>query len=476
MSVLSYSLDIIFLLNILMAAAVIFFERQSPSTTLAWVMILMFLPVVGFILYLIFNQNFTRKKMFEWKGQEKAGIKEEIQRQIQAIKSGTFPFENDNSAAYKDHIYLHLVNDRALFTQDNSVTIYTDGWEKFDALLEDIRNASDHVHIQYYIIHEDGLGKELVHALTQKAKDGLDVRVLYDHMGSRGISSHFYKAFKQAGGHVGVFFPHFHLNYRNHRKIAVIDGTVGYVGGFNVGDEYLGLDDKFGYWRDTHLRAEGSMVYSLQARFFLDWNQASKAHRVAYQERFFPVISASGNVGAQIVSSGPDTEWQQIKNGYLQMISTAKEYVYLQSPYFIPDESLLDALRVAALSGVDVRLMIPNKPDHPFVYWATLSHAGKLLKAGARVYIYENGFVHAKTLTADDAVASVGTANIDHRSFKLNFEVNAFLYGQAEATALRQAFEHDISLSRELTEKTYDQRSATIKFKESISRLLSPIL
>src|SRR5699024_9363400 len=167
---------------------------------------------------------------FEWNGQEKIGIKEEIQEQIQSVKNGIFPFANDNSAAYKDHIYLHLVNDRALFTQDNSVTIYTDGREKFDALLEDIRNASDHVHIQYYIIHEDHLGKELVHALTQKAKEGLDVRVLYDHMGSRGISSHFYKAFKQAGGHVGVFFPHFHLNYRNHRKIAVIDGVVGYVG------------------------------------------------------------------------------------------------------------------------------------------------------------------------------------------------------------------------------------------------------
>src|SRR5699024_2687089 len=227
----------------------------NPNATLAWVMVLLFLPLVGFILYLIFNQNFTRKKMFEWDGQEKEGIQEAIHEQIKEIKDGSFPFKDETSTAYKGNIYMHLINDRALFTQDNDISIYTDGREKFDALLEDIRHATNHIHIQYYIIHDDQLGTELVDALTEKAQEGLDVRVLYDHMGSRGISKHFYRAFKQAGGEVGVFFPHFHLNYRNHRKIAVIDGKIGYVGGFNVGDEYLGLDDKFGYWRDTHLRA-----------------------------------------------------------------------------------------------------------------------------------------------------------------------------------------------------------------------------
>src|SRR5699024_5677711 len=223
--------------------------------------------------------------------------------------------------------------------------------------------------------------------------------MLYDDMGSRKLNLSSFKKFREIGGEVASFFPsklpliNFRMNNRNHRKIVVIDGEVGYVGGFNVGDEYLGLDKKFGYWRDTHIRTHGSMVHALQARFFLDWNQASKAQEISYQERYFPVISSSGNVGAQIVSSGPDTEWQQIKNGYLQIINGAREYVYLESPYFIPDESLLDALRVSALSGVDVRIMIPNKPDHMFVYWATLSHVGKLLNAGVKVHIYENGFV-----------------------------------------------------------------------------------
>lgn len=475
-TIVTYVMDIIFIVNILMAVAVIFFERQNPNATLAWVMVLLFLPLVGFILYLIFNQNFTRKKMFEWDSQEKEGIQEAIHHQIQEISTGSYPFKDKTSAAYKGNIYMHLINDGALFTEDNEITVYTDGRKKFDALLADIRQATNHIHIQYYIIHDDGLGTELVAALTEKAREGLDVRVLYDHMGSRGISKSFYNAFKQAGGEVGVFFPHFHLNYRNHRKIAVIDGEIGYVGGFNVGDEYLGLDEKFGYWRDTHLRAHGSMVHALQARFFLDWNQASKHHAIRYDKRYYPEISSDGHVGAQIVSSGPDTEWQQIKNGYLQIINGAEEYVYLQSPYFIPDESLLDALKVAALSGVDVRVMIPDKPDHMFVYWATLSHVGKLLNAGVKVYIYRNGFVHAKMVMADDAVASVGTANIDHRSFKLNFEVNAFLYNQSKAEELRMAYERDLELSEELTLEKYNGRSLKIKVKESISRLLSPIL
>lgn len=439
-------------------------------------MVLVFIPVIGFALYLVFNQNFSRKKMFNWAGKEKIGLAERIKQQSSTIKNDTFPFETENSAAYKSNIYMHLVNDGALFTQDNAVTIYTDGRKKFDALLDDIAQATDHIHIQYYIIHDDGLGKELVNALTKKVKENVQVRLLYDYMGSRGIAPDFYKEFKEAGGSVEVFFPHFHLNYRNHRKLAIIDGKIGYVGGFNVGDEYLGLDKKFGYWRDTHIRAEGNMVHALQTRFILDWNQASKNRDFAYEKHYFPEISKKGNVGAQVVSSGPDTEWQQIKNGYVKMINSAKDYVYLQTPYFIPDDTLLDALKIAALSGVDVRLMIPDKPDHMFVYWATLSNVGDLLKAGAKVYVYENGFIHAKTLVVDDAIASVGTANIDHRSFRLNFEVNAFLYDQKTSTKLREVYEEDIKISKELTLEDYQRRSVIIKIKESISRLISPIL
>lgn len=476
MAILSIILGALFLINIILGIFIVFFERKNPSATLAWLMTLVFIPIAGFIFYLIFNQKFSRKKMFYWADQKRTGLKEEINEQLLEIKTDTFSFKNRLNEHYKENIYMNLNNDGAVFTQHNAVQIYTDGDKKFDALIQDIEQATDHIHIQYYIIHEDGLGKKLVHALTKKALQGVQVRLLYDYMGSRGISKHFYTDLREAGGIVEVFFPNLHLNYRNHRKLAIMDGTIGYIGGFNVGDEYLGLDKKFGYWRDTHLRTEGMVVHALQTRFLLDWNQASKTHDFTYEDRFFPELPQVGNVGAQIVSSGPNTQWPNIRNGYIKMINSATNYIYLQTPYFIPDDTFLNALKIAAQSGIDVRIMVPNKPDHMFVYWATLSNVGELIKAGGKVYIYENGFIHAKTLVVDDAIASVGTANIDNRSFRLNFEVNAFLYDQKIATDLRVIFEADIKLSNELTLEAYEKRPLIIKFKESVSRLLSAVL
>lgn len=251
---------------------------------------------------------------------------------------------------------------------------------------------------------------------------------------------------------------------------------TGYVGGFNVGDEYLGLNPKFGYWRDTHIRLQGTAVHAIQTRFILDWNQASHHHTLTYIPNHFPDYGPKGNVGMQIVTSGPDSEWEQIKNGYIKMISNAKRSILIQTPYFIPDASLLDALRIACLSGIDVNIMIPNKPDHAFVYWATLSYIGDLLKAGATVYIYDNGFIHAKTIVVDDEIASVGTANIDVRSFRLNFEVNAFIYDITIAKKLVSTFKEDLLVSRKFTYEEYLQRPLWIRIKESVSRLLSPIL
>lgn len=347
--------------------------------------------------------------------------------------------------------------------------------------MDDIRDAKDHVHLVYYIMRNDRLGNELLSLLVEKAKQGVDVRVLYDAMGSRRLPRQFFRPLIAAGGRVSAFFPavlpHLNLqvNYRNHRKLAIIDGAVGYIGGFNIGDEYLGLNKKFGYWRDTHLKIYGKAVFAMQTRFILDWNQAS-SNKISYEDRLFPEIGSIGDTDVQIVSSGPDSEWEQIKYGYIKLINSAKDYIFIQTPYFIPDSSVLDALKIAVLSGVDVRLMIPNKPDHAFVYWATYSYVGELLKTGAKVFIYENGFIHAKTMIADGKIASVGTANIDVRSFRLNFEVNAFLYDQELVQELVNIFDKDASLSRELTYGQYLRRPKIIRFKESISRLLSPIL
>ena len=469
-------------LNIFLALTLIFLERRDASATWAWIMILFFIPIVGFGIYLLFGRKLRRKHLFRWEGKKKVGIDTLIEFQMEAIEDDSFDFRLDDASHYKELIIMHLQNNQAVLTQDNQVDIFIDGREKFDALMEDLKNAKNHIHIQYYIFRLDNLGNSIYNILLEKVKQGVEVRVLYDAMGSRSLRKRHFKEFIDLGGQVEVFFPSIfplinpRMNYRNHRKIVVIDGRIGYIGGFNVGDEYLGLDKKFGYWRDTHLRIEGSSVHPLQTRFILDWNQASADQDIEYSDRFFPAIPMKGSVGLQIVSSGPDSEWEQIKNGYLKLLMMAKKYIYIQSPYFIPDASFMDTLRIACLSGIDVRIMIPNKPDHIFVYWATYSYVGELIRAGAKVYIYQNGFLHTKMIVIDDEASTVGTANIDVRSFKLNFEVNAFIYDRTTSHQLAEIFEEDMQLSTELTWELYQERSKKIMFKESIARLISPIL
>lgn len=473
---------VILVSNIALAIALIFLERRDPTSTWAWLLVLFFIPIFGFFIYLLLGRQLTEKHLFRWEGRNKIGIDQLIDYQIDAIEQGTFDFRLDDAAHYQDMIYLHLRNNHAVLTQDNDVQVFNDGAAKFDALIHDLEQAKDHIHFQYYILRLDNLGKRIYEVLIRKAKQGVKVRVLFDDIGSRGLRKKHLKELVAHGGEVEAFFPAVlplinpRLNYRNHRKIVVIDGRIGYVGGFNVGDEYLGLNKRFGYWRDTHLRIEGSAVHPLQTRFILDWNQASEKNDIEYAERYFPAIPRKGSVGMQIVSSGPDEQWEQIKDGYLKMIFIAKKYIYIQTPYFIPDVSFLDALRIACLSGIDVRIMIPNKPDHMFVYWATYCNVGLLLKAGAKVYIYENGFLHTKQIVVDDELSTVGTANIDVRSFKLNFEINAFIYDREKSHELAELFEQDMLLSTELTYEMYLERSRMIKIKESISRLLSPIL
>ena len=479
MGILSFLLGLIIVLNIALGISIVFLERKDPTSSWAWLMVLLFIPIAGFILYLIFGKPISNRRIFTWDKKSRLGVKTTVQSQLRSLEDEDLHFNDEAMQEYSDLVYLLLRNDDAIFSQDNAVEIYTDGEEKFEALIQDLQKAKDHIHMQYYIMRSDGLGQRLAEVLIKKANEGVDVRVLYDDMGSRSLKRSYVKRLKNAGVMVEAFFPskliiNFKINYRNHRKLTIIDGKIGYIGGFNVGDEYLGKSRKFGYWRDTHLRVMGEAVQSLQTRFILDWNQASK-NDILYDDRYYNT-STSGDVGVQIVSSGPDTEWEQIKNGYIKMIMAAKEYIYIQTPYFIPDESVKDALRIAALSGVDVKIMIPNKPDHPFVYWATLSSSGELLTAGAEVFIYQNGFLHAKTIVVDGKIASVGTANIDVRSFRLNFEVNAFLYDTEIADRLVQKFNNDIKLSTQMTKKLYDQRTIGIRFKESISRLISPVL
>jgi len=266
------------------------------------------------------------------------------------------------------------------------------------------------------------------------------------------------------------------INYRNHRKLAVIDGRIGYIGGFNVGDEYCGRDPRFGFWRDTHLRVRGSAVRQMQARFMFDWNMASPARPLVTGDRYFPREPGPGRVGMQIVASGPDQDLEQIKYGLIKMIHEAEKFIYIQTPYFVPDESFLTAIRIASLSGIDVRLMIPERPDHRIVYYASFAHLDELLKTGVRVYLYRKGFLHAKTIVVDGKIATVGTANIDNRSFRLNFEVNAFLFDSEVSGRLQALFEEDLQECVELTPDMYHERPMVHKARESVARLLSPLM
>jgi len=475
----------LFIINFILALTVVFLERRNVAATWSWLMVLLFIPILGFVLYVIFGQNLSRRKLYKWNKRMLERVKQIAADQRQRLTAGTMPYLDPMVSQYRDLIYMNVSTNDSFLTQDNDVHIFTDGVSKFDDLLEKIEQADSHIHIQYYIVKNDDLGRRVMAALTRKVRQGVRVRFLYDDIGSRSLKDAFFKAFVQAGGETAAFFPsripylNYRVNYRNHRKLVIIDGKIGYMGGFNIGNEYLGLDPRFGFWRDTHLRLTGSVIRSLQSRFILDWNLASSQPVDIESGIYFPEWTEQdvrGQVPMQIVASGPNETWPHFVFTFLKMIHTAKKRILLQTPYFIPEESMLNALRIAALSGIDVRIMIPQKADHLFVHWASLYYVGELLQAGVKCYLYDYGFLHAKTIVVDGQMASVGTANFDIRSLRLNFETNAIIYHSETAKKLENIFWTDMEGCLELTMEAYDERSLRIRFLESISKLISPIL
>ena len=477
-------LTLLFIIDFIIALTIIFLERKNPSATLAWIMILFLLPVIGIVFYFLFSQNISRQKMFKLSKSEEAVMENALHEQIEEINNGDFNFSNRESRTWRDLIKLNQTYGKSFLTQDNKISVITDGEDMHYSLLEDIRSAKSTINIMYFIIKNDNIGRQVIKALSDRAKAGVEVRLLIDALGGRQILDFTTSELREAGGQVAFFFPpkfkylkivNLKLNYRNHRKIVVIDGAIGYIGGFNIGREYVGLKKKFGYWRDTHLRFVGSGVQDLNARFIMDWKFAAK-EKLTVSEAYYSEVVKEGSTGIQIVSSGPDSSREEIKRAYMRMIASATKNIYLQTPYFVPDDSLLESLKMAAMSGVDVKIMIPCMPDHMFVYWATYSYVGELINSGVKAYIYDNGFLHAKTIVVDTEIASIGSANFDIRSFKLNFEVNAFIYDGKEAKRIEAIFENDLKSCHELTTELYHKRSIVIKFKEAISRLLSDLL
>ena len=448
-------LAIIYAINLLLILGIIFAERKSPSATLAWVMVLAFLPVVGIVFYIIFNQNFSRSKINKLTEREEFAVSNALKQQIEDMNDDEYEFACPKTKRWKHLIKLNQVYGHAFYTEDNQIELITDGVKLQAKIFEDMRNAKKSINVEYYIIKNDFVGMSLINLLRE---------------------------YLRAGGKVGYFFkpkmkiiaPKF--NYRNHRKIIVIDDKIGYTGGYNVAKEYIGRKKRFGYWRDTHVRIEGNAVIDLRGRFVLDWRFTTR-EQLEIVPKDYEWKETETKTGIQIVSCGPESPSVEVKRAMMRMITYAEKRVFLQTPYFVPDPSIFESLKMAAQSGVDVRVMIPCKPDHIFVYWATYSYVGELLRSGGRVFIYDNGFLHAKTLVVDGEVGTVGSTNFDNRSFRLNFETNAFVFDSDFAKKMEDAFENDLNnYGHELTYEEYKKRSAVIKFKEAISRLLSDIL
>ncbi|MFC6255237.1 cardiolipin synthase [Secundilactobacillus hailunensis] len=473
----------IYLINIILAIIIIFRQRRDIVAIWAWLLVLFLLPVIGFLIYAFLGRQLPKDKLFKAKSDVQLQFNELLAKQRKALGSESLPAD-EASDSVKSLVTMFQTANQAFLARKNRVRIIANGKQLFHAMIEDMERAQDSIHVEFYSFYNDNIGKQIRDLLVRKARSGVEVRVIYDPFGSFGAFHSFFKPLIRAGGYAEPFLTRsaltdFRLNFRDHRKIVVVDGRIGYVGGFNIGDQYLGRHKKFGYWRDTHLRVTGSAVFGLQGRFILDWNAtASKGllpadHVVA---RYFPLAHVKGDTNMQIVSSGPDSDLQQIKMGYIKLIQTAKRRVWIQTPYLIPDDSVMDAIRIAVMAGVDVRIMIPHMPDHPFVYRATQYYAHELAKDGVKIYYYEQGFMHAKTMVVDDRLASVGSANMDCRSFKLNFEVNAFLYDEKLVAQLAALFEADQRGSRLITAEAFDKQSLYLRFKQSFCRLLSPIL
>ena len=477
-------LIVLFIINIIFAVFVVFFEKKNPGVIWAWLMVLAFIPCFGFIIYLIFGFEGRKHKWFEKKSNEDREILKDFHNKFPEISKRNLYDDKTKKILPMEHmehlnnfVVMNYNSSNSIYRRHNSISIFHEGMTKFYRLIGDIKKAEKYIYMEYYLMHDDKLGNIIMDLLAEKARAGVEVKVLYDGIGNYKNGPGFRRKLNNAGGEARVFLPPrgIRINYRNHRKIAVIDGVIGYVGGLNIGDEYVSEKKRFGFWRDSHIRIEGSAVYDLQLRFIMDWN-FTKGDKMELEQRHFPAVSDNGNVDMQIVSSGPDTRWDSIFYGYFRLVTEADKNIYIESPYFAPDDGLLEALKTAAISGVDVRIIIPAKPDHFFVHSCSLNYMGELLEAGVRCYEYTKGFIHSKVMTMDGKVVSVGTANMDIRSYKLNFEVNAFIYNEDVTAEFERQFMADIKDSREITLEEYNKRGIVRKVQESFARLISPLL
>lgn len=473
---------VIFAITIVLIVLILVLENSSPVHTLAWIMVLIFVPIVGFVLYLFFGRNWRKIALFN----QKEIFDSEI---LDDIVSRYPSFSHHFLEAGLEHKLHRLLknNSKAILTTYNEIELISDTAVAFAAICGAIDNAKHHVHLEYFSIAADQVGNLLKDLLIKKAKEGVEIRFIYDDVACWKLPRRFKRELREAGVHFVPFMPvwipllNSRMNYRNHRKLVIVDGATAFLGGLNIGDQYLGKNPYFGYWRDSLAIFRGQSILSLQAIFMVDWYFVSRENlfvqggfpKYVDQSAIDKVINVSP---VQVVASGPDTNHANILQLYFSAIANAHHSIRINTPYLILNESLLMALKTAAISGVKVQIILPAKPDHYIVYWGSRSYFEELLEAGVEIYEYTRGFMHAKILIVDDEVLGLGTANMDLRSFNQNFELTALIYDDLMVDKASDAFSEDLSYSRRILLDEFGKRGLMVRSRESICRLFSPLL
>ena len=471
---------VLYFLTVIFIAVLIILENRNPVKTISWILVLVLLPFVGIVIYLFFGQEYRKTKMYSRKGLKDL----EKLRKLTLVQLDNLPKNNfqisERLYSKKRLINLLLSNSNAILTNNNEVKVLHNGDETFPEIFRAIEQARHHVHLEYYIVEDDTIGNYLRELLIRKALQGVEIRFIYDDVGSWELKRKFIRSMLDAGVKVDCFmrvrYPMLtsKVNYRNHRKILVVDGETAFVGGLNFADRYQNGLPGIGPWRDTHLKVTGGGATALQIIFMADWYFVSKEIFRGVQY-FKPFESGKGKL-VQISASGPDSDWESIGQAYFSSIASATDFVYIATPYLMPTADIMTALKTSALGGIDVRIIVPGLSDAIFPKWGTNSYIQELLEAGVKIYFYMAGFTHSKVIVVDGIFSSVGTANLDFRSLETNFEVNAMIYDEEIAHILTTQFLEDQSKSEAIVLKEWRKRPRINKIKESFARILSPML
>lgn len=462
----------LYLFSLLSILVIIISENRNPVKSLAWITVLLLLPMVGIVLYLIFGRNMQNKRKLSRRNRRRLRRKETPPNPADFKALGFSPetvqqIKLANSLS-GSHVYT-----------GNAVKVFTCGTDKFEALKADLRAARSYINLEYYIFENDRIGSEIADILIDRALSGVNVRVIYDHVGSFSVRSRFFKRMRRAGVKVFPFFevtfPQLgtRINWRNHRKLCVIDGKTAYLGGMNIADRYIDGGKKFATWRDTHVRVQGPAVSAIQYAFAVDWNFMGQP---LLADNVPALTQRAGNIAAQVVTSGPTSQWTNIALMFHKAICSARQRIYIQTPYFLPTDALLKDLITASLSKVDVRILLPRHSDSRLLDFASSSFIKECLRAGIKFYFYEAGMLHSKMIIVDDEFVTIGSTNFDFRSFEHNFEGNLFFYSKELTANMLQVYRDDLTQSTRVQPAQWQKRPFTRKAIESIVRLLSPIL